>query len=102
MSKRLTMRSTVNNGYVLKGMCTFGRDGEPTDELGCPELCETCGHNCDKCPIQEGIDRLAYYENLESESKGLKSKLYELLIEALCIWGLVSLILIAYLFGVSK
>lgn len=101
MAKRLTMKSTVNNGYVLKGMCTFGRDGEPTDELGCSELCETCDHNCDKCPIQEGIDRLAYYEN-SREGRGFKSKIYDVVLEALCIWGLISFLLIAYLFGVTR
>ncbi len=62
--ERLTMDSSVvENGYTLKGLCTFGRDGEPTDELGCAEFCDECASNCYECPIQEAFNRLAEYEN---------------------------------------
>jgi len=64
LKDRLTMDSSVvENGYTLKDLCTFGRDGEPTDELGCEENCENCDFNCYECPIQEAFNRLAEYEN---------------------------------------
>ncbi|MGN0589832.1 MAG: hypothetical protein ACI4KO_09865 [Ruminiclostridium sp.] len=61
-SERLTVESTTT-GYTLRDMCTYGRDGEPTDEFGCEEICDLCLHNCDNCPIQKAFDRLAEYEN---------------------------------------
>lgn len=62
-SKRLTVESAVTAGYVLRDMCTYGRDREPTDELGCQEYCDLCLHDCDMCHIQKAFDRLAEYEN---------------------------------------
>lgn len=61
--ERLTTKSYIVDGYILKCMCTFGRDGEADDESGCPELCLECGADCNKCGVQTAFNRLAEYEN---------------------------------------
>lgn len=61
--ERLTIKSSVIEEYVLKDMCTFGRDGEPTDESGCSEICDENHLDCERCPIQKAFNRLAEYEN---------------------------------------
>lgn len=74
-NERLTMETTALDGYTLKCLCTFGRDGEPTDEWGCNEQCADCSEDCKKCGIQEAFDKLAAYENTglsPTEVEGLK------------------------------
>ena len=64
-NEKLTIKSEILgiDNYVLKGLCTFGRDGVPDDELGCEEYCTMVGHNCEACSIQVVINRLGEYEN---------------------------------------
>lgn len=61
--ERLTVESDTTSGYVLRDMCTWGRDGQPTDEIGCPDICAECREGCECCPIQKAFNRLAEYEN---------------------------------------
>lgn len=61
--ERLTVESDTTSGYVLRDMCTWGRDGKPTDESGCLDICFECQLDCDNCPIQKAFNRLAEYEN---------------------------------------
>lgn len=78
VKERLTTDDSVVDGYTLKGLCTFGRDGEPTDEMGCAEFCEFNEKDCYRCPIQEASNRLAEYENTglsPAEIKKLKKRL---------------------------
>lgn len=63
LENRMTVKSVITDGYTLIAGCTIGRDGEPTDELGCCELCESVDCRCDNCPIQRALDMLAAYEN---------------------------------------
>lgn len=62
-SERLTVESSVIAGYVVRDMCSYGRDREPTDELSCEEICDLYHQDCDSCPIQNAFNRLAEYEN---------------------------------------
>lgn len=55
--ERLTVQSEVTDGYWLKAMC------DVSDEIDCEEMCSSCNHNCNECPIQIAVDRLAAYEN---------------------------------------
>jgi len=63
VEEKLTMKTNIVDGYTLKCMCTFGRDGTPTDEYGCNELCDERNRDCNKCGIQEAFNKLADYEN---------------------------------------
>lgn len=77
VEERLTTESAIVNGYILKGLCTIGRDGKATDEMGCPEFCEISDGDCNNCPIQEAFTRLAEYENTglsPAEIEGIKNK----------------------------
>lgn len=57
---RLTVKSEIIDGYILKCMCGFGRDSVPDDEDDCLDI---CNGNCDECGIQQSFDKLAAYEN---------------------------------------
>ena len=79
--ERLTVKSEIfeDNNYVLKGLCTFGRDGIPDDETGCKDYCEEKkgGYDCETCVIQMAFNRLAEYENTglsPEEVQKLKSR----------------------------
>ena len=59
--ERLTVKSEIDdNQYVLRCLCSFGRDGIPDDEDACDEICD---HDCDNCGIMRAFNRLAAYEN---------------------------------------
>lgn len=60
MDNRLTVKSEIIDGYILKCMCGFGIDGVPDDEDSCRDV---CNGNCDECGIQQSFDKLAAYEN---------------------------------------
>ena len=62
---RLTVKSEIlDEHYILKCMCSFGRDGVPDDESTCIEHCEIFGEEmCEQCGIQQAFDKLAAYEN---------------------------------------
>ncbi|MCH5195912.1 MAG: hypothetical protein J1F28_04320 [Oscillospiraceae bacterium] len=65
---RLTVKSEIlDEHYILKCMCSFGRDGVPDDESTCYEYCEMWGDEgckkCEQCGIQQAFDKLAAYEN---------------------------------------
>lgn len=62
-AQRLTIANDTIEGYTLKNMCSWGMDGEPTDESDCTEICVLHDRNCDDCPIQQAFNRLAEYEN---------------------------------------
>lgn len=58
------METNLFDGYTLKCLCAFGRDGEADDEDGCSVYCEEmCNQDCTNCGIQEAFDKLAAYEN---------------------------------------
>ena len=62
--ERLTIKSSFLDGhYILKCMCSIGRDGIVDDESGCAEYLELCNDDCKNCEMQEAFDRLAAYED---------------------------------------
>ena len=62
--ERLTIKSSIVDGhYVLKCMCSVGRDEVIDDESGCAEYLELCNNDCENCKMQEAFDRLAAYED---------------------------------------
>lgn len=63
--KRLTMEYMDN--YWPKELCTICRDGEADDAETCGECCEIRDRDCDGCPIDSCIRRLAIYENAQEQ-----------------------------------
>lgn len=76
---RLTIKSSMDDGWTLKCMCSFDRDGEIDDEDGCEEYCslrledyegEVCCHGCG---IQEAFSKLAAYEDIGLTPEEIKA-----------------------------
>lgn len=74
--ERLTIQ--YMDGYWPKALCTICRDGEADDAESCEECCQNRDGNCDDCPLDRCIDRLAVYENaheqIEKRIKWLKER----------------------------
>lgn len=78
--KRLTVKDEQLDGYILKGICTFSRDGEIDDECSCEDIC-TLTHRdgegcvCEGCPIREAFDKLAAYEETGYDPEDILQRL---------------------------
>lgn len=58
--------------HVPIATCSINRFGEADDCDSCEEVCVNHGANCDTCPIQKALSKLAEYEDLEEQGLLLK------------------------------
>lgn len=70
---RLTIKSDVTNGYSLKELCQFNREGSISDECSCEEYCANHSARCEDCAIQRAFNKLAEYEEQQKAMKPVGS-----------------------------